>query len=150
MSIFNISTSDYVIQNYYQSSCCVLYTRYDIEFLINPLPCRHGEGNLSRSNTSIQSTGQSVTIYLDSIGVRSVCLVLNGTSAQEGEFVPTAGGWNRPWRLGMANKTRCPTLHTLRSYNVTQKCLQSLPFPHYSPHFTHLMFEFIISFFREQ
>ena len=49
-----------------------------------------------------------------------VCLVFNGTSIQEGQFVPIAGGWNRLGRLRMANDTQCIILQMLHSYNVTQ------------------------------
>ena len=39
-----------------------------------------------------------------------VCLVFNGTSIQEGQFVPTAGGWNRLLRLN-ADQIRFICVH---------------------------------------
>ena len=53
-----------------------------------------------------------------------VWLMFNGTSTQEGHFVPTAGGWNRLGQLRMTNETQCTILQTLHNYNVTQFTLK--------------------------
>ena len=52
-------------------------------------------------------------------GIFFVCLEFSGTSTQEGQFVPTAGGWNRLGRWRMTNEIQCIILHTLHNYNVT-------------------------------
>ena len=63
-------------------------------------------------------TGQYSQFYT----VRSVCLVFNGTSTQEGQFVPTAGESKSAWAV--KDGQRCAMYNTLYT---TQVCNTIIP-----------------------
>ena len=81
--------------------------------------CYYELRDMIRCSEQIQCKYNTINYFVESLVTNiqytlflTICflfawLMLNGTSTQECQYMPTAGGWNRLGRLRMANETQC-------------------------------------------